>query len=248
VRLVTLDEYARLDRPGLSWVVENLIPAGVLCCLLGEPFAGKTYLALQLGFAVARGEGFLGQRTRQGTVLYLNLDAAEASWRQRITDLQAAGVDTSGPLVMLHPDDDIRPCDIMSISVQNKLKTAIKQADPVLIIIDVLRELHNRKEASSDDMKVIGDTLLSITKGRALVVIHHVSKISNKEFIRPVDLARGSSYITGKAETIWCFVNKDLHIIPRFAERQVLEGTQLPSGLWAFNAPLICRGSPSSSS
>lgn len=236
MRLVTGAEYAALDRPALEWIVPGFLPMGVLAVLLGEPFAGKSYLALDLAYRVARGEPFFGQPTRQGPVLYLNLDAAEASWRERLHSIAKHGEDISGPMMMLHPDDDIRPCDIMSPSIQYKIKEAIRLADPILIIIDVLRELHNKKEESSNDMKLVGDALLSLTKNRALLCIHHTTKISNKDFVRIVDLSRGSSYITGKAETAWCFVDNNLHILPRFTERVVLEGVRRPSGFWGFPA------------
>lgn len=236
MRIVNADDYTRLERPALSWVVDGQIPSPSLTVLLGEPKAGKSFLALQLGFAIARGEKALGAETHQGNVLYFQFDTSELVWRDRFQKIQQRGENINGPLYMIHPEDNPTACNILDVSIQTKIQDAIRQAQPSLIIFDVLRELHNKKEESSTDMKIVGDTLMHLTKGYAVMLIHHTSKISNKEIVRVVDLARGSSYLAGKADSIMCLIDNNLHIIPRFAESLIVEGRRKPSGYWEFPA------------
>lgn len=237
MRLVSAEEYTRLERPSLSWLIEGHIPSPSLTVLLGEPKAGKSFLALQLAYAVARGEKALGANTHQGNVLYFQFDTSELVWRDRFQKLSLHGENISGPLYMIHPEDNPPSCNIMEPPMQRFIKDAILQAKPSLIVFDVLRELHNRKEESSTDMKVVGDTIMELTQGYAVLLIHHTSKISNKETVRVIDLARGSSYLAGKADAVWCIIDNTLHMIPRFAEQRIVEGRRKVSGYWEF--PLL---------
>lgn len=237
MRIITASEYTRLERPALSWIVEGFLPQPSLTILLGEPFAGKSFLALQLGFRIARGEKALGAKTKQGTVLYFQFDTSEFVWRDRLQKLQLAGEITTGPLYLIHPADNPTSCNIMDPLTERKIRDAIAQASPCLIIFDVMRELHNRKEDSSTDMKLVGDKIMDLTKGYATMILHHTTKISNKDNIRVIDLSRGSSYLTGKADSVWCIIDNYLHIVPRFAERSIQEGYRDATGYWTF--PLL---------
>ena len=234
MRIVTASDYTALERPALSWIIEGYLPQPSLTVLLGEPFAGKSFLALQLGFQIARGENALGAKTKQGAVLYFQFDTSEFVWRDRLQTIKQKGGNTTGPLYLVHPSDNPSSCNILDTTTQRNLADAIQQASPSLIIFDVMRELHNKKEDSSTDMKVVGDAIMNLTKGYATIILHHTSKISNKENVRVIDLSRGSSYLTGKADSVWCLIDNHLHIIPRFAERQVVEGKREATGYWAF--------------
>lgn len=236
MRIVTADQYAALERPALSWIVEGFLPQPSLTVLLGEPFAGKSFLALQLGFQIARGEYALGAKTKQGPVLYFQFDTSEFVWRDRLHKIREKGGDTSGPLYLVHPGDNPSSCNIMDTLTHRNLKDAISQCQPSLIIFDVMRELHNKREDSSTDMKMVGDQIMELTRGYATMVLHHTSKISNKENVRVIDLSRGSSYLTGKADSVWCIIDDQLHIIPRFTERAILEGVRAKTGYWNFPA------------
>ena len=57
-------------------IVQRMVPCG-LTVLAGAPKRGKSWLALALGLAVASGSDFLGQKTQQGSVLYLDLESRQ---------------------------------------------------------------------------------------------------------------------------------------------------------------------------
>jgi RecA-family ATPase len=234
--IVQASQYARLDRPALRYVVEGLIPKPGLTLLIGEPFCGKSFLALQIALAVAQGQKALGANTNKSPVLYLQFDTSELVWRDRFAKLEQAGVDISGPLYMIHPEVNPLHINIGEGSIQRLISTAIKECQPALIIIDVWREIHNRKEDSSGDMKIVMDQLLDITGQAAVLIIHHCAKLSNKEQIRVVDLPRGSNFLAGKADILFALIDGDLHCVSRIGEGFVVEGQRDKTGFWRFPA------------
>ena len=74
--LVTVDGRTLMDRPlePPNFVVDTLISQG-LHILAGSPKVGKSWLALWLAVTVAKGEPVWGMSVKQGTTLYLCLEA-----------------------------------------------------------------------------------------------------------------------------------------------------------------------------
>jgi hypothetical protein len=48
VRSVSFSDYAAIERPSLDWLIPGVLPRPGLVLLLGEPFAGKSYLAVRV--------------------------------------------------------------------------------------------------------------------------------------------------------------------------------------------------------
>lgn len=232
VRTVPLLEYSTLERPQLNWLIPGMLPKPGMLLMLGEPFAGKSYLALQLALCLAQGRLFLHKQCRQSRVLYLQFDPSELVWRDRIISLQQAGIDLSGPLFMVHPDDNRRNMHILSLEHQRFIHESLEAAKPDVVIIDVLREIHSCDEQDSTQMKQVGDALMQLFHGYALILIHHVRKQEQDKPIEVINSSRGSSYITGKADATWLLHNNRLYTISRFAAPMTYELGRLPCGLW----------------
>ena len=73
----------KMTLPKTTWVVRGLMPAGLIV-LGGKPKVGKSWFALQLGLAIARGETFLGFSTGGGQVLYLALEDSAQRVQSRL--------------------------------------------------------------------------------------------------------------------------------------------------------------------
>jgi hypothetical protein len=58
-----------LPRP--SWLVDGLLPTRSVTMLYGPPKSGKSFVAIDLAACVATGRPWMGQPTKQGTVLYV---------------------------------------------------------------------------------------------------------------------------------------------------------------------------------
>ena len=84
--------------PPIKWIVPGLIPEG--CTILaGRPKLGKSFLALDVALAVARGGYCLGDyQCEQGAVLYLALEDNRRRLKARIEKVSpASGDSTPGP-------------------------------------------------------------------------------------------------------------------------------------------------------
>jgi RecA-family ATPase len=201
--------------------------------LIGGPKAGKSFLGLQLAIHVASGIPFLGQPVVESSVLYLQFDASETVWRQRLTELRQEGVVLPENLHFVHPDDQPTHVNVLTPASQDLILGAVERCNPKLVVVDVLRECHNADEQDSTAMKTIGDILMTLFRGRTLLLIHHTHKLYESNGIpNPVNAARGSSYITGKADAIWLLHNKALAISSRFHHDERRPCSQLPNGFW----------------
>ena len=68
--------YEPLDSARKFMIIEDMVPVG-LTLIAGLPKIGKSWMILQLGMAIAKGEPFLGKQTEKCEVLYYCLDDAE---------------------------------------------------------------------------------------------------------------------------------------------------------------------------
>ena len=67
----------------IEFVIDGLIAQG-LYILAGAPKVGKSWLALDMCLSIAKGESVLGQKTLQGTALYLCLEDSYARIQNRL--------------------------------------------------------------------------------------------------------------------------------------------------------------------
>ena len=67
----------------IEFVIDGLLAQG-LYILAGAPKVGKSWLALDMCLSIAKGESVLGQKTLQGTALYLCLEDSYARIQNRL--------------------------------------------------------------------------------------------------------------------------------------------------------------------
>src|SRR5215467_3325575 len=53
------------------WLIDGLLPARGLACIVGPPKSGKSFLTSDMLCSVARGAPYAGRETMQGAVIYL---------------------------------------------------------------------------------------------------------------------------------------------------------------------------------
>jgi hypothetical protein len=174
----------------IPWVIDQLLPAGGLSAMVAKPKVGKSTLARCIALAVSRGEPVLGRTTKRGRVLYL---ALEESRRQVKAHFQALGAG----------DDDVRiyaaraPVDALL-----KLRVAVSEHEPVLVVIDTLFRLTRVKDAN-DYAQVTAalDPLLALARelGTHVMFLHHSPKGDPRQAI---DAALGSTAIAGSVDTL----------------------------------------------
>jgi hypothetical protein len=128
----TVDELYDTALPAPKWIVPDLLPAG-LASLAGRPKVGKSWLALQLAAAVARGRPFLERKVQRGPVLFV---ALEDPPRRLYDRLQLLGVPRGAPIQFY---TEWPALNAASGGLQ-ALQMCMADTDPPLVVIDTLAQ------------------------------------------------------------------------------------------------------------
>lgn len=232
VRTVSVDEYLALEQKHHDWVIPGYVPKPGLVLLIGEPKAGKTSLAIQLALTLGRGEPFLGIPTKPASVLYVQCDTSDLVWRTMLYNYKKAGVNLAGNTRFIHPADQKYGLNIMTPEVTQYFREALEHSKPSVVILDVLRELHSSDEQDSTAMKIVVNHIMGIFEGTSVIMLHHTRKLDPTVAVSPINASRGTSYIPGRADSIWLLHQSRLYVTGRMAPATVRQLKRLPSGLW----------------
>lgn len=247
------NDYLALPRAPETWIVENLIPQGGLFNLYGAPKAGKSWLALQLAVAISTNEPtFMSLPIRtHGKVLYIQLDTPRSLWAKRLESICEMGLDISNinfadneitpyPFDILRPERLTTPEGMLThFPCQDYLKGEINRVQPVLTIIDTLRELHSGDENDSAQMTNAFSALTSSIRPSALCLLSHsrkdnmaVPEIDRENLLQD---NRGSSYVAGRMDGIMRASKKRLAFQSRTVELHYLKCHQIEPGMWVID-------------
>jgi len=193
---ISARELQNTEFPPISWIVRDLVPEG-LTLLAGKPKIGKSWLALQMGYAVSSGGEVLGRPVEQGTVVYAALEDNRRRLKSRLQK--------SNPSEALWPEDlhfvtewprlDAGGLEALDLWVGQHRVT-------ILVIIDTLATVRSSGNArdsqyQSDYAALRGLHQLASTTGLAILVIHHLRKADADD---PFDTVSGSTGLTGAAD------------------------------------------------
>lgn len=146
--MVKAVQIAQTEYPELSYIIDGLIPYG-LSSLAGRPKVGKSWLALQMAYAVSTGQTVLGKQSTQGNVLYLSLEDNERRIKSRMIK---QGWDFS-----LNPDVDFETTwnrFNKQGSIDNLFEKILKENILLTIVDTISRALPH---GNNGDEKMLGD-------------------------------------------------------------------------------------------
>ncbi len=178
-KIVKLQDFLK-RKYSFRYVIDPLLTVGGIGLIHGKGGHGKTQWAFTLADAVASGGKFLGQfPTKQGRVLYLQLDMPESLFQER---WQKAAKSLKAPEnIAVIP---YKPMDILEPEFQTMLKRLVTEYDPTLVIIDTLRKVHYEDENDNAvPMQVYAAIKDCIGENRSAIIIHHDRKstyVNNK--------------------------------------------------------------------
>jgi hypothetical protein len=169
-RRMSMRELRKRTFPSEKWIVFKLIPQG-LTVLAGKSNTRKSWIALELAHAVARGEEFWGRRTEPGPAVYYALeDSLENTQERCVTQGHVADVD----IEVVTDFDEPERTDVIE-TIRSDM-TAFK---PKLVIVDTLSTLlRNADQNSPEAMTEALNRLqgLAFEFGAAICVVHHAKK------------------------------------------------------------------------
>lgn len=202
--------------PGAGYLVKGLLNRGSYAVMSGLPGEGKSFVALDLGRAVATGSEWMGRRTHAGPVLYLAFEG-RGGMRGRVRALARQYGDLSGvPMYVDGTNYNLR--DKAGRAALGEAIQGLPQK-PVLIVIDTFAHaLCGGDENSTQDVSAFNagvETLIQFT-GACVLVIHHPPKGGER--------TRGSSALPGAIDTEIWIANR---IIKPMKQRDIEPGEPL---------------------
>lgn len=169
--------------PEFQWLVEDMIPEGGIAMIAGMSQSGKTFLALDLAMAVARGLKWFGKNTARGGVVYFAAEDPSGVRALRIPAYREANslsIDEDVPFVLLterlnlwespeRAGELIEECKALAADMPEPLR---------LIVIDTYAKATiGADELSGKEMSIIMDRMERINRetGATVLVVDHMN-------------------------------------------------------------------------
>lgn len=177
---VRADQWVRQPRPG--WLIKQLLPETGLGVIYGRPSTGKTFLMLDLAFAVATGSPWRERKVRQGAVLYMAGEDA-GGVRLRIEAWRVAVGDMYGDEVPLYGCG--RTPNVMDdreyVEAGNAIVRQARELGARMLVIDTLaRTMGGGNENAAEDMGKLIRWAEEVARNAGVLVmlVHHEGKSS----------------------------------------------------------------------
>ena len=207
------DDYVSTVDAEERWIVEPLIPAEGIVNFYGKPKAGKSFAAMGVAQAVASGAEHWNEFKihKHGPVAYFQIDTPRPEWKSRFARIKLAGYDISKIGIM-----DMKmapyPFNIEDKTHQAWLRQQLEGIGPVLVVIDTLREIHEKDENGATDMRQVIGAIVKVTRPAAVLLVSHSRKDSAFNAMGAesdlMDEGRGSSYVPGRMDTVVKFTGR----------------------------------------
>ena len=159
-----------------------------LYLLAGSPKVGKSWLALELCLAVAKGEKFFDRHTLQGSALYFCLEDSYQRIQNRLYELTD---DPSDKLFFA------LKADTLGSGLEEQIVSfKSEHPDLCLVVIDTLQMVRNETESSygSDYADLLPLKGLAQQLGITMILVHHLRKASDSD---PFNMISGSNGLSG---------------------------------------------------
>jgi RecA/RadA recombinase len=175
--------YDLTQRQPMGWLIKGVLPKAELGILFGASGSGKTFVALDLAFAIARGNAWRTRRTAKARVVIIAAEGGSGLGKRAQAYAQHYGFDLhalDGLHVITAAPNFLDGDDISEVIAEIK-----NLGDIDLIIIDTLAQVTpGANENTSEDMgRALGNiNLLHDATGAMNLVVHHAGK----------DLSKGS--------------------------------------------------------
>jgi len=211
-RIRLLDDVTLLDEPDPEPLVDGRLMRDSFAALVGQPGAGKTFIALDLALSVASGLPWLGADVRHGgPVIYVAGEGA-AGLKARIRAWKAdRGIGSTDRLGVIFYPEAVSILDERAVAA---FRAAIEVHEPALLIFDTLaRCLVGGEENSARDVGLLvhHSDALRRELHAAVLWLHHTNKANTSE--------RGSGALRGACDTLLSLSSVD-DVLTLTAEKQ----------------------------
>ena len=163
-------------QPPIDWVVKDLITAGSLTLVVGDPGSKKTFSMIDAAVCVALGKKWLDFKVTQQKVLFIDEESGPRRLARRIGDsLRAHKGDGDTPLAYVTFGD----FNLREESAVCKLQSCIEETQAGLVVIDALVDI--MAGADENSVKDVHPVFMSLRRiaeatNASIILIHHKNK------------------------------------------------------------------------
>lgn len=170
--------FARRDPP--TWIIKGVLPNADLGVLYGASGAGKSFMALDMALAIARGVPWRGKRVKQGPVLYLAAEGGGGVAMRLAAYAQKHGIDLDDvPIGIMHAV----PNFLIEEDIRAVVEALTNAGNFDVVIIDTFAQVTaGGNENSGEDMGLAikhARTIRDAT-GAMPILVHHSGKDASK--------------------------------------------------------------------
>ncbi len=183
----------QLKTPKSIWG-DGLLGPGDLGLLAGEPGTSKSYFALQLGLALAKGEAIFGLPTQQSNVVAAFFELTQIDLQARLRNICSNDTIPEN-LTVLTKEMLGGSVDVTDPATQAELIRVCKAKQAEVLILDPFSRMHWKEENSGKEM---GEVLAALNTVRmkahvAMLINTHVNKSQDAGRSSRLNSVRGSS-------------------------------------------------------
>jgi len=151
VTFTRADEVLRqVDNP--DWLIKDVVEKESLMCIFGKPKSGKSFIAIAMAAAIAKGESFYGNESFSKPVMYVcgegqrGVKRRLAAWQQGMFDLTGVPLYLSDRAVRVNDPDDFKMLEL-------EIEAMTQQVGEIgMIVIDTFQRNFVGNENSAEDV------------------------------------------------------------------------------------------------
>lgn len=163
--------------PDLPYIVSNgIMPTAMKAILFGPPKKGKSLVLNQLAVSVVHGIDWLGFKTNQKRVLYMNFEVGHRSWQIRLRKYcRGSGLVLTDNLLLVSNLMGIR---LDTPAGQAEMEKLIFIHKPHLVVLDPFKKIISASSTNEDSVLACTDFCdkLIFNYGVSVFICHHTRK------------------------------------------------------------------------
>ena len=136
MRRITIRRFVQ-EEEKIQWLIEGLLPSVGWTFLIGKQGLGKSTFAMQICSALQDGKDFLGRKTKQTNIVFIQADSPTVEWREM---LRRIAPESTGWTII-----DVPAKCLDSPSYVQQIASAIERIKPGFIVFDSLYNLTGGK-------------------------------------------------------------------------------------------------------
>jgi hypothetical protein len=140
----------QVDNP--DWLIRDVVEKESLMCIFGKPKSGKSFIAIAMAAAIAKGESFYGNESFSKPVMYVcgegqrGVKRRLAAWQQGMFDLTGVPLYLSDRAVRVNDADDFK-------MLEEEIEALTQQVGEIgMIVIDTFQRNFVGNENSAEDV------------------------------------------------------------------------------------------------